>query len=103
MYRSPVRSQRRRALAASRGRVSPATTNRSGAGTARPPPRLDVGAVERIEQVPEDLGLADERRHAAGLQLVRGGVGQHVIDRLRGGLPRLRRARAEVLARALAP
>src|SRR5262249_15112243 len=74
----------------------------SRAGAARSPARFDIRRIEAVEQVPEDLGLADECVHAAHLQLVGGGVLDDEVDRFQRVLARAWRPRAEVLQRVLA-
>src|SRR5580765_8639212 len=98
MKRPSLRSHRTRTLGASRGRASAASRAPvSGTRAARPPARLHVDGVQAVEQVPEDLGLADERGHAAGLELVARGVADHEVDGLQRILPRARWPRAEVV------
>src|SRR5262249_6554092 len=64
--------------------------------SARSPARLDIGRVRAIEEVPEDLGLADQRRDAALLRLVARRVAHDEVDRFLGILSRPRHPPAEV-------
>src|SRR5207245_9122867 len=49
---------------------------------ALPISRLDVRRVDAVEEVPEHLGLSDERGHTALLELVAPCVADHVVDGL---------------------
>src|SRR5205814_9085139 len=70
---------------------------RARAGGRRSPAGFDVGRVRAIEEMPEHLGLSDERGHAALLEFPAGRVADHVVDGLFRVAARPRHARPEIL------
>src|SRR3989442_11041934 len=67
-----------------------------GPGAARTPGRIHVRGVGTVAEVPENLGLADERGHATRLQLVRRAVAYHDVHRLLGVPAGPRQSRTKV-------
>ena len=63
------------------------------------PAGLDVRRLDAVEQVPEDLGLAHQRRRRTLLQLARRRVRDHEGERLLAVAARARHARPEVRER----